>query len=105
MNKLSTPQNAATQNQRLAWITVAVASLLIIPFVAMQFTNEIKWSLFDFIAAAILLFSSALAVEFALRKTKKTTYRIMACTIIVMVLAIVWAELAVGIFGSGFAGN
>lgn len=79
--------------------------LLLIPFVAMQFTNEVNWSVMDFVMAAILLFGTSLVIEFVLRKVKSTKHRILICVIIIVILLLIWTELAVGIFGSPVAGN
>ena len=79
--------------------------LLLIPFVAMQFTNEVNWSVMDFVMAAILLFGTSLVIEFVLRKVKSTKHRIFLCVIIIVTLLLIWTELAVGIFGSPVAGN
>ena len=51
-----------TQNKRLIGIVLTVALLLLIPFIAMQFTNEVKWSLPDFVAAGVLLLGTGLLV-------------------------------------------
>ena len=32
-------------------------------------------------------------------------YRIMACVVILLVLLLLWAELAVGVFGTPFSGQ
>ena len=56
-----------------------VALLLVIPFVAMQFTNEVNWSMFDFLLAAALLSSVAFAIELVLRKFKSAKQRILIC--------------------------
>ena len=79
--------------------------LLLIPFVAMQFTNEVNWSVMDFVMAGILLFGASLVIEFVLRKVKSTKHRILLCVIIIVTLLLIWTELAVGIFGSPVAGN
>lgn len=93
------------RNKRLIGILITVGCLLLIPFIAMQFTNEVKWSPFDFVVAAVLLLGAGLACEIALRVVKKTQYRIIACAVILMLLFVVWAELAVGIIGTRFAGS
>lgn len=93
------------QNRRLVVIVIAVAFLLLIPFVAMQFTNEVKWSGFDFAVAGFLLLGTGLMCELVLRKVKKLEYRIGICAALLVALLLVWAELAVGIFGTPFAGS
>lgn len=82
-----------------------VLLLLLIPFVAMQFTNEVNWSLMDFIMAGILLFGTSLVFELVIRKVKSTKHRLLISGIILLLLFLLWAELAVGIFGSPLAGN
>ncbi len=76
-----------------------------IPFVAMQFTNEVNWIGSDFIVAAILLLGTGLLCEFVIRKVKKVKYRIVICLGILASLILVGAELAVGVFGTPFAGS
>jgi hypothetical protein len=79
--------------------------LLLIPFIAMRFTSEVDWNLADFVIAGILLFGTGLTVELVLRKVKKTGQRIAIVAVILFALFLVWAELAVGIFGTPFAGS
>jgi len=92
-------------NNRLKIILSAAAIILLIPFIAMQFTNEINWTLSDFIIAGFLLFGTGLLVELALRKVKNITYRTLAIIIIAILFLLFWAELAVGIFGTSLAGS
>lgn len=93
------------KNQRLKIILTSVVILLLIPFLAMQFTEEVNWTLFDFMAAGILLLGTGLICEFALRKIKETKYKILACIIVILLFLVVWIELAVGIFGTPLAGS
>ncbi|MCX6216633.1 hypothetical protein [Spirosoma sp.] len=94
-----------TQNKRLTGIVLTVALLLSVPLIAMQFTNEVNWSLFDFIVAGVLLLGTGLVCEFVLRRVKRFDYRIAICSVILLMLALIWVELAVGIFGSPLAGS
>lgn len=71
----------------------------------MQFTDEVKWSLSDFIVAAILLLGTGFLCEFVIRKVNKIKLRITMCITIVLVLFIIWAELAVGILSLPFGGG
>lgn len=74
--------------------------LLLIPFIAMLFTEEVKWSVGDFIVAGLLLFGTGLLCEVVLRKVKNTKYRIAICIGILVALLLIWAELAIGILES-----
>ncbi len=93
------------QNKRLIIIILTSAILLLIPFIAMQFTDEVNWSLFDFLVAGALLFGTGLLCELAIRKINKMKYRIAICVVLLVVFLLIWAELAVGIFGSPFSGQ
>lgn len=94
-----------TQNKRLAGIVAFVGMLLLVPLIAMQFTTEVDWDETDFIIAGILLLGTGLLIELVLRKVKSTMNRVIVCAVILLVLFLVWAELAVGIFGTPFAGS
>jgi peptidoglycan/LPS O-acetylase OafA/YrhL len=93
------------KNKRLIWILLTVVVLLLVPLIAMQFTNEVNWSVFDFIAASVLLFGTGLLCEFVMRKVKKIEYRIAICEVLLILLFLIWLELAVGIFGTAIGGQ
>lgn len=82
-----------------------IALLLLIPIIAMQFTNEVKWTLFDFIMAAILLLGTGLTAELIFRKVKKAKLRIAFYIVLLALLFFIWAELAVGILGALLSGH
>lgn len=92
-------------NKRLTYILLSVVVLLLIPFFGMQFSNEVNWSAFDFIVAGVLLFGTGLTIEGVLRFVKSRNKRILLCIGILFALFLLWAELAVGIFGSPIAGS
>lgn len=93
------------KNKRLIGIVITVVILLLIPLIAMQFTNQVNWDLFDFLVAGVLLLGTGLTCELVLQKVNKPGSRIALCAVILLVLAIIWVELAVGIFGTPFAGS
>ncbi len=93
------------QNKRLICIVLTVPILLLIPLIAMLFTDEVKWTLFDFIVTAILLLSVGLTFEFIMRKVKSNKFRIAICVTLFLVFLVLWAELSVGIFGTPFGGH
>lgn len=94
-----------TQNKRVIGIISMVAVILSIPLLAMQFTNEVDWTGSDFIIMGILLLGTGLLCELVLRTVTKTWHRAVLCSLILLGLLLVWAELAVGIFGTPFAGS
>ncbi|HKP70791.1 MAG TPA: hypothetical protein VJV05_15995 [Pyrinomonadaceae bacterium] len=93
------------ENKRLIAIVFGVGLLLLVPFVAMRFSNEMKWSSFDFAIVGFLLLATGLACEFVLRKVKRLEYRLAICGAILLALVVVWIELAVGLFGTPLAGS
>ena len=93
------------QNKNIIRIALGTGLLLLIPFLAMQFTDEVDWKIGDFIVMGILLLSSGLAYELIAKKMSTTAYRVAVGIAIGIVFLLLWAELAVGIFGSPFAGS
>lgn len=93
------------KNKRLTIILSIVGALLLIPFIAMQFTNEVDWGIQDFTIMGVLLLSTGLLCELIMRKVKRTEHRIIICAGILFLFFLIWAELAVGIFGTPFAGS
>lgn len=94
-----------TSKQRLTATFGIIAFLLAIPLVAMQFTNEVDWKLGDFIIMGALLTATGLAIELVTRKVKTANGRILLTVAILIVLFLIWAELAVGVFGTPLAGS
>ena len=95
----------AMRNKRLVFILAAIAIVLLLPLVAMQFTDQVKWSGFDFLVAAALLLGAGLTFEFFARQRSSTAYRVTIGLAIAAALALVWLELAVGVFGTPLAGS
>ncbi len=89
---------------RLIIVLIALV-LLLIPLIAMQFTDEVKWTLGDFLIAGVLLLGTGLICELVIRKVTKINYRILICFALVVILLVIWAELAVGILGTPFGGQ
>lgn len=86
-------------------ILFIAGAILLLPLIAMQFTSEVDWSSSDFVIMGILLFGTGLAIEFALRRFSSTKSRLIVCGTILAALFLIWAELAVGVFGTPFAGS
>jgi len=93
------------KNKRLKLILLIVGSLLLIPLIAMQFTDEVNWTPLDFVIAGVLLLVTGLIFDLVIRKVKNIKYRIAILIILLLGLFLIWAELAVGIFGTPFSGS
>ena len=91
MSDLSVPRAVA----RVAALT---AMLLLVPLVAMQFTGEVNWAPGDFVAAGLLLFGAGMAYVLTARRTRTTRQKVVVGALVLAMLAVVWAELAVGLF-------
>lgn len=91
--------------QRITIILIVTALILSIPLIAMQFTSEVKWGLPDFVIMGTLLLSAGFAIELVIRTVKTGTLRTVLFIVILLVLFLIWAELAVGVFGTPFAGS
>jgi len=86
-------------------ILYIVGLLLLIPLIAMQLTNEVNWSFFDFIIMGALLTITGLLIGIIFKKVKNSNNRLILIVAIVMIFFLIWAELAVGLFGTTFAGD
>ena len=94
-----------TANQRSTLLYSIPFVILSIPFIAMQFTTEVNWTFSDFVIMGGLLFATVFVIDLVLKKFKTLKSRLIIVSAIVLLLMIVWAEMAVGIFGSPIAGN
>ena len=88
-----------TISRRFIFIILLPLAVLLIPLIAMQFTSEVDWRLSDFLIAGGLLIGAAVSIDLVSRRAKKPAVRTMMVVLILALLALVWAELAVGIFG------
>ena len=79
--------------------------LLFIPLVAMQFTNQVIWGPLDFVIMGILLLLVGVGINLVLKRSQNKSRTILLISLITIVFLLIWVELAVGIFGSPFAGS
>ena len=86
------------KNKRIKIIITVVAIILLIPLIAMQFTNEVDWTPIDFVVAGVLLLGTGLIFDLVIRKIKNTKNQITISVALLILLLLIWAELAVGIF-------
>lgn len=75
----------------------AIAALLLLPAIAMQFTREVAWTGFDFVVAAALLVGAGAVFEVIARRVRGSRQRIAIGMALFSVVALIWIEGAVGI--------
>lgn len=88
------------QTRNILRIVLATAFLLLLPLLAMRFTNQVAWDLIDFIMAGALLLGTGLTYELVARKAGTIAYRVAVGIALAAALLLVWINLAVGIIGS-----
>ena len=95
----------ASMNKYQKIVVIATALLLLVPFVAMKFTSQVSWSLIDFLVAGVLLLIFGFTFEWLYRKLVSVKFRWIILAALFVVFVLIWAELAVGVFGTPFAGS
>lgn len=91
--------------QRLIYLFTTVFALLLVPFIAMQFSDQVNWTFGDFLLAGILLSAAGLTFEFLSQKAKGKRFRLLLALLILAGLLLIWAELAVGLIESILTSN
>ena len=83
---------------RIAAWTLA-GCVMLLPLVAMRFTDEVNWNWFDFIFAGILIGGTGLVFELAAWKTANVAYRAAVGLALAAAFLLIWITGAVGIIG------
>jgi hypothetical protein len=76
------------------------ALLLLLPLVAMPFTQEVHWTASDFVFAVVLFGSVGLAFELIVRKPGSLAFRFGAALAVLAAFLTIWVNGAVGMIGS-----
>jgi len=71
----------------------------------MTITDKVNWSPFDFIIMGSLLIFLSIGINFVNNRLKNLKNRVLYIGILVLIFMLVWVELAVGVFGTPFAGS
>ena len=103
--KLEILVSLVKKNMSIVNIVLATMFVLMIPLVAMQFSDEVDWNLADFIVFGALLMGTGLVYELVARKLRSAKHRLILGSVLLVALVLIWAELAVGVFGTPFAGS
>jgi len=79
---------------------ICAFGVILIPLIAMQFSEEVNWDMFDFLIAWILIFGAGFTFQLISMKTEATSYKIATGLAVFASLAILWINGAVGIIGN-----
>lgn len=87
--------------KHLRWLPwLGAAGLLLLPLLAMQFTDEVQWTGIDFLVMGALLLAVCTGFELALRAAHNSTYMLAAAIGVGSGFLLAWVNLAVGVIGN-----
>jgi hypothetical protein len=75
------------------------ALILLLPLIAMRFTDEVNWTGFDFLFAGVLIGGVGLLFELAVRTSRSVPYRVAVALALAAAFLLIWANGAVGMIG------
>jgi hypothetical protein len=78
---------------------IAAGVLLLVPLIAMQFTDEVRWSIADFVIAGAVLFGAGFVFDLLLSSQAPILYRVAFGIALFATFLLLWANLAVGVVG------
>lgn len=79
--------------------------LLAIPLIGTLVSDQVNWSPFDFLVMGILLLVLGSGIHIVRSKINSRNLQILSVGLLIVVFLLLWAELAVGVFGSSLAGS
>jgi hypothetical protein len=92
-------KNMSITENNLVRFALATVGILLIPLLAGW-----DWTTSDFIIMGTLIFGTGVAYE-VITKILGKKNKVAVAVILVLALLFIWAELAVGLIGTPFAGN
>ena len=100
-NKMHLFEQHKVMIKRLSVWSIVIAFILLIPL-ALTITGSgvdgdgFHWTPIDFVIAGILLLGTGLIFDIVIRMIKNIKHRIVTSVVLLIVLLLVWAEIAVG---------
>src|SRR4051812_27735272 len=82
-------------------VGVVTTLLLLIPFVAMQFTAEVNWSMTDFIVMGALIFVIGMSYVLVAQYATNFAFKVAIAFSFGAIFFLIWTNLAVGLIGGG----
>jgi len=100
-----TIKNQIMSIHRLLRLAVIVLAILLIPFVGMQLHADVAWSMADFVLATLILYGAGVIYEIIRTILTTSRQRMLVGIGLAVIVFVGWVELAVGVFGTSFAGS
>ena len=66
---------------------------------------DLDWNIFDFLIMGLLILFFSIAINLILNHLNSSKLRLILVLMLVILFLLIWTELAVGIFGTPFAGT
>ena len=66
---------------------------------------DLDWNIFDFLIMGLLILFFSIAINLILNHLNSSKLRLILVLMLVILFLLIWAELAVGVFGTTFAGT
>jgi len=78
-------------------VVIGTLLVLLVPFLAMQFTDEVRWDAADFITIGALLMAAGSVYTFVISRLHNKVRRQIFGAALLLAVMLIWIELAVGI--------
>ena len=93
------------KKQNIIRSVLAAELVLLVPLLAMLFSDEVDWGPADFTIVGILLAGVGIAYQLVVNGVKNNSRQAAVGIVLSAAMILIWIELAVGLFGSPFAGS
>jgi hypothetical protein len=100
MNTSSETDRRRSRRRLRATIWGTAASLLLLPLLAMQISDEVNWGAADFIVFGAMLVGAGCIYELAAASAVNVAYRGAVGVAVAAAFLLVWMNLAVGVIGT-----
>ena len=87
-----------TLKQSLLLLLAVTVAVLFIPLVATIMTPDFNWGIEDFLFAGLMIFNAGFIYERGIRNITNNIHRAIAAIFLIVFIALIWVEAAVGIF-------
>jgi hypothetical protein len=78
--------------------------ILLLPLIGV-ILFDLDWNIFDFLIMGLLILFFSIAINLILNYLNSSKLRLILVLMSVTLFLLIWAELAVGVFGTPFAGT